>query len=201
MSDGNGFVSRRSRCTRWISTGTARASRPTRNAGARNPIRLSAPGRSAGGVPGSGRARGRAACSSRASPSRCGSQPKRRSSAARCSATSAAVLLPHVVGHHRQSLAALEVLVAGGRIVGEVQLGRVQDLEHDHVAAPPSQQLHRAERGVRVLVEIGDEDGDAPPPARIGGLQQRPRELAPASGAPAGRARGERPRDVSPRAG
>ena len=84
-----------------------------------------------------------------------------------------AVLRAQVVGNHGHPLAGLEVDEV--RRVGEreLDLGPVEQVEDDQVVAAPAHVRERLEHGVGFLVEVGDQQDDAPAAQRLGELAQR----------------------------
>ena len=92
-----------------------------------------------------------------------------------------AVLVAQLVGHHRHLPAGLDVLEADRVVVGEVDLGGVEDVEHDHVVAREAQGLDGVEHLLGLLVEVGDDGDDAGPLEELGRLVEgRPERPGPA---------------------
>ena len=80
--------------------------------------------------------------------------------------------------HDRTCSPALEILEARRVVVVEVDLLRVEDVEHDQVVAEEAQRLDRVEDRVGLVVEIGDEQQDAAALEVLGHLVQRRAQVA-----------------------
>ena len=78
-------------------------------------------------------------------------------SASMCSRISWRYSIGERLGHDRDLLAALEILEARRVRVAEVDLRRIEHVEHDQVVAEELERLDRVEDDVRVFVEIRDE--------------------------------------------
>ena len=89
------------------------------------------------------------------------------------------VLLPQAVRHDRNLHAGLQILEARRLVIGEVDLGRVQHVEHDELVALISQGLHGVEHRCGLVVQIGNQHENTPPPEVLGHAEQRTRQGLP----------------------
>ena len=88
------------------------------------------------------------------------------------------VFLAERLGNDRHLLARFQILERRRVGEAELELGGIQDVEHDDVVAAKPQRRHRLEHGVGVLVEIGDQHQDAPAAEVLRQLVERRLEAA-----------------------
>src|SRR4030095_16923000 len=88
------------------------------------------------------------------------------------------VFLAEGLGHDGHLLARLEILERRRVDEPELELGGVEDVEHDDVVAPEPQRRHRLDHGLRIVVEIRDQYEDAAAPEVLRQLVERRLQVA-----------------------
>src|SRR6185312_8674177 len=174
ISDGNGTTTRRSRWMRWMTTGTAIATRPARNAGARKFMRRPSSHaqqplarREVGEQRAVERLRG---VEQRVVGARFADAFGERRG---MFTYDLAVLVAQILGDDGHLLARLQIDEVAGVREGEVDLVRVEQVEDDDVVAAPADLAQRFNDIVGILVKIGDEDDEAAPAQILRELLER----------------------------